>query len=165
MNPPENATKPLALLVEDDYSLQSVIKHTLERCGFEVDTAATSEEALFLFNKKAYIVIFMDIGLPGKDGAVTTQEIRKIESKNEDPAIFIIALTTHFCGEHRNYCLNMGIDDFLRKPVQEEDVFSIIKRYLAIQLKEKYADSFHNSHEIDVDMVVKAFGGNRKIAL
>jgi len=129
MSMPQQESKPLALIVDDDYTVQHFTKKILENCGFNVDVAAESNEALILVKRHHYNVIFMDVGLPGKDGAVTTREIREFEKSQQQHPTIIIALTTFLDGEHQNYCLSMGMDDFFKKPVQENKILSLIKRY------------------------------------
>ena len=97
----EERPKLQALLVEDEPYAQIATKSNLEQVDFNVDVVKSGEEAIVLIKNKYYDVIFMDIGLPGMDGAMTTHEIRKIEQRLKIKPHTIIAVTANNTEECR----------------------------------------------------------------
>ena len=98
----------------------------LEEIGCTTDIASSGREALEMFKKKAYDLIFMDVGLPDMDGLEVTREIRRLEKgKLHLP---IIALTAHVLEEDRINCINAGADDILEKPILQTKLYEIIEK-------------------------------------
>lgn len=121
------ANPPRILLVEDDLLAQRITSMLLTSLGCHVETASTGEEALLKANQ-TYELIFMDIGLPDKDGIEVTHEIRKRCSAEQLP---ILALTAHIENERRESCFAAGINDILKKPASKEDLALAISQYLS----------------------------------
>lgn len=115
------------LLVEDVKIAQTVATGVLTRLGHEVDIAADGEEAVKLFEKKHYDLIFMDIGLPKQDGLETTKRIRELESGTSH--IPIIALSANYAATDKPICLESGMDDFLSKPLTKANAIAMIDKY------------------------------------
>ncbi len=126
----EQAAKLSALLVEDEPSVQLVTKANLEDIGFTVDVVKSGEEAITLTKNKQYDIIFMDIGLPGMDGAITTYEIRKIEQRLNIKPHIVVAVTANNTEECKKHCIKMGINEVIMKPLKPEKIEEIKKRLL-----------------------------------
>lgn len=116
------------LLVEDSEITQMAEKNILEEMGCEIITADTGEEALRLFKKETYDVVFMDVGLPGKDGCQVAKEMRRWESERGQHAI-IIALTAHIEEDSEQQCLKAGMEYVITKPMRKENVRAVFKRF------------------------------------
>ncbi len=117
------------LLAEDDPSNRFFMQKVLEREGHIPLIAQNGQEALEQFQKHAFDCILMDINMPVMDGMEATKEIRRLEAggsrQEEDgtyPAIPIIALTAHAMGGDRERFLEMGMNDYLSKPVQVQEL-------------------------------------------
>lgn len=114
------------LLVEDHPMVQLVTRKQLENIGCQVAVASTGEEALTLAQNNHYDLIFMDIGLPGKDGCEITREIHA----NPDQAgIPIVALTAHVDPDNADACLAAGMVAVLTKPVEVWRAKEILQTY------------------------------------
>ena len=104
-----------ALVIDDNRLNRELLKLILRGQGLEVDLAPSGVEGLGLAVLSDYDVIFMDIDMPGVDGYKTTEQIRAIESAGRRvPIIAVTGLTAKGTREH---CLQVGMDDYLTKPV------------------------------------------------
>ncbi|MDB6095746.1 MAG: GacS/BarA family sensor protein [Francisellaceae bacterium] len=124
--------KAQILLVEDLKIAQKVAILTLEDLNCEVDVAETGLEALEKIKIKSYQLIFMDIGLPDIDGLTITETIRRQESIYTTQKFTpIIALTAHSNDEElKRQCLEVGINDYIIKPLKPENAQVILNKYL-----------------------------------
>ncbi|MCX7206462.1 MAG: response regulator [Proteobacteria bacterium] len=125
--------KGMHLLVVDDSPLNlRVAKGILLKHGADVDTVESGEAALVkLAEKPAYAAILMDVQMPGMDGYMTTQVLRKQYSSEQLP---IIAMTANVQEEDRQLAFASGMNDFLAKPVQ---VSAILAALLKVKNKTK----------------------------
>lgn len=119
------------LLVEDHPINQQVASELLTTAGMVVDVATTGEEAILkLKGGGSYDVILMDIQMPEMDGYETTKRIRMIEGLKKVP---IIAMTAHAMSEEKQRCLAVGMDDHIAKPVNPQELFSVLARHLKVK--------------------------------
>ncbi|HEC04875.1 MAG TPA: response regulator, partial [Thiothrix sp.] len=89
--------------------------------------------------KKRYTLILMDIHMPDVDGYVATKLIRKWEKENNIERIPIIAMTANALKGDREKCLDMGMDDYLAKPVSRDKLLEKVKVWMKKVQKEKEA--------------------------
>lgn len=116
------------LVVEDEPISQKVVKIALENMGYEVDISDTGDKALALFAKNNYALILMDYGLPDTTGIDITYKMREFE-KDKSKHTPIIALTAH--GEAaRAECLTAGMDDFIAKPFELNQLNKLVEKWV-----------------------------------
>jgi signal transduction histidine kinase/ligand-binding sensor domain-containing protein/CheY-like chemotaxis protein len=108
------------LLAEDDDVNRTMTTQLLEKVGCDVRTASTGAEALTVLAEQAYDVILMDVQMPEMDGLEATRCIRRDWPADEQP--HIVALTAAAMEADRQHCRDAGMDAFLSKPVQEDDL-------------------------------------------
>jgi signal transduction histidine kinase len=129
MNPPflfvKTPENVQILLVEDDLYNQKILNLFLQKIGFKADIANNGAEAIEMLRIKSYEIIFMDIQMPIMDGITATKKIRQ-EIKNQP---WIIALTANAYEEDRLKCIEAGMNEFIPKPVQIENIVQAIDRY------------------------------------
>jgi signal transduction histidine kinase len=113
------------LLVEDDLYNQKILNLFLKKIGLKADIANNGAEAIEMLRLKSYEIIFMDIQMPIMDGITATKKIRQ-EIENQP---WIIALTANAYEEDRLKCLEAGMNEFITKPVQIENIVQAIDRY------------------------------------
>jgi len=118
---------PVILAVEDNPIGMTVLRHTLERRHVQVDCAASGRAALEAASTRRYDVILMDLQMPGMDGLEATAAIRKLPGYQSVP---ILALTANAGDEIREHCRNAGMQAFLLKPVEPNDLWSTVSRFL-----------------------------------
>jgi len=114
------------LLVENDSLNRIVLFRMLEKKGCNVDTANNGFEALSAFEKKKYDIILMDIQMPVMDGIEAAKRIREKEDKDKHTPI--IALTAFALKGDKERFLAIGMDAYIAKPVDMEELFSVINK-------------------------------------
>ncbi|QLH42580.1 MAG: response regulator [Coxiellaceae bacterium] len=119
---------PQILIVEDEPIIQRIHKAMLEQFLFTVDIAATGKQALSLYDKKDYDLIFMDIGLPDMDGFDITRQIRLKQAHRSHSSI--VAITAYDNNQDREKCFLAGMDDVIIKPVNLQQLKQIVDKFL-----------------------------------
>ncbi|NVK24798.1 MAG: response regulator [Gammaproteobacteria bacterium] len=114
------------LVVEDNLVNMEISKTMLEKTGIRVTPAYNGKEAVSLCSEKNFDVILMDMNMPVMDGITATSKIRQ-ELKVNTP---IIALTANAYDEDKKACFDVGMNDFLTKPLKEFDLVLMIKKYV-----------------------------------
>ena len=117
------------LLVEDNVINQMFGKEILARKGADVAIAEDGYTALEILEEKVFDLILMDIRLPGIDGYETSIRIRSNES-NRNAGIPILALSAADTGELKARVLDAGMNDFVRKPFEPDELTDRIVLYL-----------------------------------
>lgn len=112
------------LLVEDLPLAAKIAKYILVALGCEVDWAANAEDALNKAYHERYVLILMDIGLPDCTGLEVTQKIRA-----HGIATPIYALTAHTDAQQKHMALASGMNGFLIKPLEEEEVRQLLLKH------------------------------------
>jgi len=125
----EAKQSPCILLVEDNPVNQKVTVKMLEKLGCRVEVAGNGVEALRKVERRTYDLIFMDCQMPEMDGYETTQRIRNSKSKIQN--IPIIAMTAHALQGDREKCLEVGMDDYVPKPIKKDVVSEIIHKWVS----------------------------------
>jgi len=117
------------LLVEDNKVNQQVALGRLKKLGFIADVADNGAIAVEMCRAKKYDLIFMDCQMPVLDGYEATRQIRLIEHASgvHTP---IIAMTANAMAGDREKCLSVGMDDYVAKPVKNEELLGVIERWL-----------------------------------
>jgi CheY-like chemotaxis protein len=116
------------LLVDDDARNIFALSSVLERHGMRVLTATTGREAIELIDSKPDIaIVLMDIMMPEMDGYETIEQIR---NKGVFQRLPIIALTAKAMKGDREKCLEAGASDYLAKPVNTEQLLTVLRMWL-----------------------------------
>jgi len=116
------------LVVDDDLRNLLALTPLLERWKIEVLAAGNGREAMdALHDDESFDLVLMDLMMPEMDGYETIRAIRTDSSLDKLP---VIALTARAAGEDRNKALAIGASDYLSKPVDAEDLKSILDQYL-----------------------------------
>jgi len=129
---PQVKKKARILLVEDNTINQQVASRILNRLGYHADIAANGLETLKAMQQIPYDLILMDCQMPEMDGYTATEEIRKIEKKQQKKHIPIIAMTAHALKGDREKCLASGMDDYMSKPIDMKVLEAVLERWLAV---------------------------------
>jgi signal transduction histidine kinase/CheY-like chemotaxis protein len=113
------------LLVEDDLTSRTLTSMVLTRNGHSVATAVNGVEALGLVERRLFDVILMDVQMPRMDGFEATERIRRRESQTGG-RVPIVAMTAHAMAGGRERCLAAGMDDYISKPIDMNQLLAII---------------------------------------
>jgi signal transduction histidine kinase/DNA-binding response OmpR family regulator len=116
------------LIAEDNEVNQHVIKHILGKMGYQPVIARNGKEAVDAVYDMEYGLILMDMQMPVMDGLEATRTIRKIDIKQP----VIIALTANALDSDQLACLQAGMDDYLCKPVQLDELMNKISKWHTI---------------------------------
>ena len=126
------SNKNRILAVEDDTVGQIIISGMLSNLGYSVDIVSSGYDAIARFTEHEYDLVFMDCLMPGMDGMQATQKIREIEKlENRSHRSVIIALTAMAMSGDREQCLASGMDDYLPKPLEMDDLKKTLNKYLS----------------------------------
>jgi DNA-binding response OmpR family regulator len=120
-----NSSGEKILLVEDDQTLNFIIKDSLEQAGYTVFATEDGDSALATFKSGKFSLCLLDVMLPKKDGFTLAREIR--ETDDHVPIIFLTARTMT---EDRILGLTLGADDYMTKPFSMEELLLRIKVFL-----------------------------------
>ncbi|WP_177199843.1 response regulator [Flexibacter flexilis] len=120
------------LVVEDNLVNQKVIEKSLNKLGYRVGLANNGVEALQSMKQKRFDITFMDLQMPEMDGLEATSRLR--DDYGDDP--IIIALTANALLEEQERCMEIGMNDFLAKPFQLNDLQHMIEKW-AIFLQQR----------------------------
>ncbi len=126
--PPEVRARARVLIAEDDKVNQKVALLILKKLGVRADVAPDGVEAVRRYKDGRYDLILMDCNMPEMDGYQATGEIRRLEGAGT--RIPIIALTANALKSDRKRCLDAGMDAYLTKPVNADEVLSTLNRWL-----------------------------------
>ncbi|NOJ06850.1 response regulator [Vibrio splendidus] len=118
------------LVVEDSRVNQQVAKMMLKKLGFEVDIADNGEIGVEKFQANEYEMIFMDCQMPVLDGFEATKQIRALE-EGSSQHIPIVALTANVVQRDKHLCFDVGMDEFLPKPVNQGKLREIVESFLS----------------------------------
>jgi len=117
---------PMQVLVaEDNYINQEVLKAMLEGLGYRLAVVSDGQEVLDYFKQHQPDVILMDVQMPHMDGLEATEAIRKLSDLPRQP--WIIAQSAGVMKQERERIQAVGVDDFLAKPIMEEDLIGKLK--------------------------------------
>ncbi|EKR64575.1 PAS domain S-box protein [Leptospira weilii str. 2006001853] len=111
------------LLVEDNLINQKIALRLLMKLGYAADTALNGLEAIECLKERNYDLIFMDIQMPEMDGYEATHLIRKDFAKSKP---VIVAMTANAMEGDKEKCLEAGMDAYIAKPIQIQDIESAI---------------------------------------
>jgi CheY-like chemotaxis protein len=117
------------LVAEDNVINQKLIQNVLSRLGIEITVANNGKEALEERMHNVYDMIFMDIQMPVMGGLEATGNILSYERHNKEIHVPIIALTANAVSGDREKYMGAGMDDYLSKPIELEQLNSILKTY------------------------------------
>jgi PAS domain S-box-containing protein len=118
------------LLAEDNQVNRLFLKHFLVEAGCEVRLAGSGGEALALLAQGPADLVLMDIQMPEMDGTEATRRIRDGEVGEAARRLPVVALTAYSMKGDRERFLSAGLDDYVSKPVDVDELFMVMRRVL-----------------------------------
>jgi signal transduction histidine kinase/CheY-like chemotaxis protein len=166
-NPIRQAAVPgiRVLLVEDNEVNQEVALAMLRKHGYLVSLVNNGLEALCATASQAFDVILMDLQMPEMGGFEATAEIRARERKT-GAHVPIVAMTAHAMKDDRDKCLNSGMDGYVSKPIDQEDLFSAIDAVtpaIARSAEPVVASRGGAVRMVNMDKLTKVMGGDDEL--
>ncbi|MDF2446746.1 MAG: hypothetical protein K0S46_1982 [Moraxellaceae bacterium] len=117
------------LVVEDNPVNQQVLAGFLRRHGITPRLVGDGVEALHVLTseRQEFDAVFMDCEMPNMDGYTATERIRQWEKAERLPPVFICGVSAHVIREYRDRALAIGMDDFIAKPLQREELERVLE--------------------------------------
>jgi signal transduction histidine kinase len=123
------------LLVEDYVINQAVAVGQLEKLGYRADVVDEGFAALKALELDGYDIVLMDCQMPKLDGYDASAEIRRREAASGGKRTPIIAMTANAMVGDREKCIAAGMDDYITKPIQAEDLRRVLEQWTSLPLK------------------------------
>jgi signal transduction histidine kinase/DNA-binding response OmpR family regulator len=114
------------LLAEDTPTNQKLVDYILTKRGHAVQIAQNGRQALDLLQERSYDIVLMDVQMPVMDGFQATESIRALPDRSR-ACVPIIAMTAHALKGDAERCLSAGMDAYISKPVQAEELIELIE--------------------------------------
>ena len=115
------------LLAEDNELNQQVAAELLADAGMVVDIANNGVEAVAMAQRAAYDIVLMDMQMPEMDGVEATRALRAIPALDALP---VVAMTANAMQADRELCLQAGMVDFVTKPIEPDDLWRALLRWI-----------------------------------
>jgi len=128
--PGEPAGRPLVMVVDDSLTVRKVTTRLLTRAGYRIATAKDGVDALEQLGETLPDVMLLDIEMPRMDGFELTKHLRRDARTQQLP---IIMITSRAADKHRDYALQLGVNAYLGKPYQEEELLQQIAGFAPAQ--------------------------------
>ena len=154
------------LLVEDNHINQEIAIELLNKAGFNTFAANNGYEALDIAENNKLDLILMDVQMPEMNGIETTKQLRKKSDYKNTP---IIAMTAHAMSGDKERCLEAGMDDYITKPFDPDNLFNTLSNYLDYNLEIKNEKSYklkipENSQDsLNIDNGLKTMNYNGEL--
>ena len=125
---PQQSLRQLRILVAEDNPVnQKAVVGMLKKMGHVSKVAANGQEALTFLSQESFDLVLMDIQMPMMDGVIATRKIRERE-EGSGSRIPIIAMTAHATKDYEERCLESGMDGYLSKPANSQQLATAISR-------------------------------------
>ncbi len=134
--PARTESRSRLLIAEDNAINQRVAKRMLEKLGLEADIVDNGANAVAALREIAYPLVLMDCQMPEMDGFQATTEIRLWESEQGLSRTPIVAMTAHAMPGDRERCLEVGMDDYLSKPITLASLEATLSRWIEMDRAE-----------------------------
>jgi PAS domain S-box-containing protein len=141
---------PRVLVVEDNLVNQQVAALSLKQLGCEVELVGDGQSAVDTVRNTQFDIIFMDCQMPGMDGYEATLGIRRAEKPDEHN--IIIAMTASAMQGDRDRAMQVGMDDYMAKPVKIETFATIINKWLSTGGQQAIPNDVVKTKTADIDL-------------
>jgi len=128
--PVQQATAPLVLVVDDSLTVRRVTQRLLTREGYRVTLAKDGIDALEHMAKECPAMVLSDIEMPRMDGFDLVRNLRANSSWAHLP---IVMITSRIAQKHRDYAMELGVNHYLGKPYNEEELLRLVAHYTGDQ--------------------------------
>ena len=120
---------PLIMVVDDSLTVRKITSKMLLRAGYQVVTATDGVDALEQLEEFTPDVMLLDIEMPRMDGFALAKELRRSTNTKNMP---IIMITSRTADKHREYAMQLGVNTYLGKPYQEDELLQNIADFVAV---------------------------------
>ncbi|MFA9374828.1 MAG: ATP-binding protein, partial [Poseidonibacter sp.] len=124
------------LVAEDNIANQELISHILKDMKVDFNIEENGLKCFESYTKNKYDLILMDINMPVLDGISSLNKIRKFEKENNQRKVPIIALTANAIKGDKEKFLNLGMNAYISKPINVNELNALFQKYLTKEIKE-----------------------------
>jgi CheY-like chemotaxis protein/anti-sigma regulatory factor (Ser/Thr protein kinase) len=153
--------KITVLIAEDNLMNQHLITHLMRSWGIDFVLVSNGLEAIEEVKQRPFSIVLMDIQMPGMDGYTATSIIRN-ELKLNIP---IIAMTAHAMSGEREKCLQLGMNDYVSKPIKETVLYNMIGRHAQnlpeVEPAQTIAEQTTQQQRVNLDYLTQLSGGDK----
>ncbi len=139
------------LIAEDSPVNQKILLRMLNQIGYDADVVSNGSEAVVAVELISYDLVFMDVHMPVMDGIEATKKI--LSSRCDKCSPKIIALTADDTPDDRNKCIEVGMDDYITKPVKLEDVITVLKCWAHVDILPPVDSSVPNTSFVNPPII------------
>ena len=125
------------LVAEDSMGNQMVAEALLRKAGCDVHLVSNGQEAVQAVSKQAFDIVLMDLSMPNMDGLEATRQIRAMTGKRS--RVPIIAMTANAYAEDRKMCMQVGMNDFIAKPISIDKLLDRLVHWVSVDDKPEAA--------------------------
>ena len=122
------ALPPIVMVVDDSLTVRKITGRLLDRAGYRVMTAKDGVDALEQLAEAIPAVMLVDIEMPRMDGF---ELLRRLRADARYKSLPVIMITSRIADKHRNYALELGVNNYLGKPYDEAELLAMIAEYVA----------------------------------
>lgn len=156
------------IAVDDNPANLKLLCALLQDLDVNVVACESGMKALEQVEKHEFDLILMDIQMPVMDGVETAQRIRSMEMGDQKHTP-IIAVTAHALASEKHHLLNSGMDDYLTKPINEDQLIHLIHRWTGVNLKATkeepaIAEAPDNNQAVDMQLGLKLANNKQDLA-
>ena len=127
--PVELKVQPLIMVVDDSLTVRKITTRMLTRAGYQVVTAKDGVDALEQLTEITPNVMLLDIEMPRMDGFELAKLLRRDEKTKDLP---IIMITSRTADKHRDHAMRLGVNAYMGKPYQEDELLECIQGYASL---------------------------------
>lgn len=122
------ALPPIVMVVDDSLTVRKITGRQLDRAGYRVMTAKDGVDALEQLAEAVPAVMLLDIEMPRMDGF---ELLRRLRADARFKSLPVIMITSRIADKHRNYALELGVNNYLGKPYDEAELLAMIAEFVA----------------------------------
>ncbi|MGB5793228.1 ATP-binding protein, partial [Poseidonibacter sp.] len=157
------------LVAEDNIANQELISHILKEMKVDFDIKENGLKCFESYKKNKYDLILMDINMPVLDGVSTLNKIREFEKENNKTKTPIIALTANAIKGDKEKFLNLGMNAYISKPINVNELNTLFQKYLIKENKENNFEKTVKKHntiksKLDAKLIQTNLGVSEKIS-
>lgn len=129
------------LVAEDNVINQKLVLRIIENFGFRAEAVTTGKEVIERLRVFDYNLVLMDVHMPDMDGIEATRKIRDRQTRVYNNELPIIALTANAMKGDKEICFNAGMNDYVAKPINPQELLEAIERNIKNSRKSDFADA------------------------
>jgi signal transduction histidine kinase/HPt (histidine-containing phosphotransfer) domain-containing protein len=149
------------LVAEDNPVNQKLLQRLLVTMNLTCDMASNGSEAYELYTSEDYDLVLMDVNMPFMDGKRATIKIREFEEQHGVSRVPIVSLSANARVEDIKHYIEIGMDDYIAKPILRAKVYEVFKKYLPFEEVMGQESEESSEGTLDLDALSDVLGFDR----